>query len=241
MADLSTDQIKALVFDVFGTVVDWRGSLIREGVALGEAKGIQVDWPHFADEWRREGYHGGMARIRGGNAPYMSTDGLFRIKLDELLPKYGIGGLSEAEVAHFSRVWRRLTPWPDAVSGLTRLRRKFIIAPLSNGTFATLTVMAKSAGLPWDCIISTELRDTFKPEPEAYRLPGTLLGLDAEQIMLVAAHVNDLRAAQENGLRAAFVPRPLEWGEDGAHEPAPDRSVEVVASDFLDLADKLGA
>ncbi len=238
---MAIEQVRALVFDVFGTVVDWRGSIIREGAALGRARGLDVDWPRFADEWRRDGYHGGMARIRSGQAPYMSTDALFRTKLGELLPKYGITGLSEAEVEHVNHVWRRLTPWPDAVAGLTRLRQTFIIAPLSNGTFATLTVMAKNAGLPWDCIISSELRGTFKPDREAYLLAPTLLDLEPDQVMLVAAHGNDLRAAQANGLRAGFVPRPLEWGPDGAEESPPDPSIDVVATDFLDLADKLGA
>ena len=238
---MAIERVRALVFDVFGTVVDWRGSIIREGAALGRARGLDIDWPRFADEWRRDGYHGGMARIRSGQAPYMSTDALFRTKLDELLPKYGITGLSEAEVEHVNHVWRRLTPWPDAVAGLTRLRQTFIIAPLSNGTFATLTVMAKNAGLPWDCIISSELRGTFKPDREAYLLAPTLLDLEPDQVMLVAAHGNDLRAAQANGLRAGFVPRPLEWGPDGAQESPPDPPIDVVATDFLDLADKLGA
>ena len=238
---MATASIRALVFDVFGTVVDWRGTVIREGVALGRARGVDVDWPSFADEWRRDGYHGGMARIRSGEAPYMSTDALFRVKLDELLPRYGIAGLSQPEIEHFSHVWRRLTPWPDSVPGLTRLREKFIISPLSNGTFATLTIMAKQAGLPWDCIISTELKDTFKPEPIAYTMAPTLLELEVDQVMLVAAHVDDLRAAHANGLRTGFVPRPLEWGPGGPQEPPPDPSFDVVATDFLDLADKLGA
>ena len=238
---MDTQQVKALVFDVFGTVVDWRGSVIRDGEALGRARGVAVDWPRFADEWRRDGYHGGMSRIRSGELPYMSTDALFRLELDELLPKYGITGLAEAEVQHFSHVWRRLTPWPDAVAGLTRLRHKYIISPLSNGTFATLTVMAKYAGLPWDCIISTELKDTFKPDPRAYQMAPALLELEVDQVMLVAAHVDDLRAARANGLHTGFVPRPLEWGPDGRPEPPPDPSFDVVATDFLDLADKLGA
>ena len=238
---MAIERVGALVFDVFGTVVDWRGSVIREGEALGRARGLEVDWPRFADEWRREGYHAGMARILSGEAPYMSTDALFRLKLDELLPKYGIGGLSDAEVEHFCHVWRRLTPWPDAVPGLTRLRQSFIISPLSNGSFATLTAMAKHAGLPWDCIISSELRGTFKPDREAYLLAPTLLDLEVDRVMLVAAHVGDLCAAQANGLRTAFVSRPLEWGPGGPQEPPPDPSFDVTATDFLDLADTLGA
>lgn len=235
------DQVKALVFDVFGTVVDWRSSVIREGEALGRARGLQVDWAAFADEWRREGYHGGIERVRRGELPWMNADALHRLKLEELLPKYGITGLSEAEVDHFNRVWHRLTPWPDAVPGLQRLKQRYLIAPLSNGSFALLTNLAKHAGLPWDCIISTELVRAYKPDPITYRTAASLLGLQPSEVMLVAAHVNDLRGAQAVGLRTGFVPRPLEHGPGGPQEPPPDPSFGIVASDFLDLADRLGA
>jgi 2-haloacid dehalogenase len=234
-------QLKALVFDVFGTVVDWRRSVIREGEALGQAKGLELDWARFADEWRTDGYHGGMDRIREGQLPWMNVDALHRLKLEELLPKYGISGLSESEIDHLNRVWHRLTPWPDAVPGLTRLRQKFIIAPLSNGNFALLTNMAKHAELPWDCILSAELARKYKPHPEAYQMAANLLGLNYGEVMLVAAHVSDLRGAQSAGLRAGFVSRPLEHGPGGAWEPDPDPSFDVVAADFLDLASKLGA
>jgi 2-haloacid dehalogenase len=237
----SPEEVKALVFDVFGTVVDWRSSVIGEGEALGQAKGLRVDWARFADEWRKDGYHGGIDRIRRGELPWMNVDALHRLKLDELLPKYGITGLGEAELDYFNRVWHRLKPWPDATPGLNRLRGKFIIAPLSNGNFALLTNMAKYAGLPWDCILSAELARKYKPDPEAYQTAATLLGLQYGQVMLVAAHVSDLRGAQSAGLRAAFVPRPLEHGPDGPREPDPDPSFDVVARDFVDLADKLGA
>ena len=142
-------------------------------------RGRSADWSALADEWRREGYIRGIARIRAGETPYVSSDVLFRRKLDELLPKYGISGLDEAEVDDLAHAWRRLDPWPDTVAGLQRLKTRFIISPLSNGSFATLTAMAKRAGMPWDCIISTELRQTFKPEREAYLLAATLLDLRA--------------------------------------------------------------
>ena len=238
---MAATQVRALVFDVFGTVVDWRGSLIREGEALGRAKGLTADWPKLADEWRREGYHGGMERVRRGELPWTNVDTLHRMKLDELLPKYGIGGLSEAEIDHLNRVWHRLEPWPDSVPGLTRLKRKFIISPLSNGGFALLTNMAKHAGLPWDCVISAELARAYKPDPKAYQTAAELLALPRDQVMLVAAHVDDLRAAQRAGLCAGYVPRPGEHGPD-APPPAPaDPSFDVVAEDFVDLAAKLGA
>jgi 2-haloacid dehalogenase len=235
---MALDGVQALVFDVFGTVVDWRGSVIAEGEALSREKGLRVDWPAFADEWRREGYHGGMERIRRGEAPWEIVDNLHRRKLDELLPKYGITGLSEAEVANFNLIWHRLKPWPDSVPGLTRLKRKYIISTLSNGNFALLTNMAKRAGLPWDCIISAELAGHFKPDPEAYHTAARLLCLNYDQVALVAAHVPDLRGAQRAGLRTAYVQRPLEHGPGRQADP-PDPSFDVVANSFEDLAAKL--
>jgi 2-haloacid dehalogenase len=238
---VAVDSIRALVFDVFGTCVDWRGSVIRELEASGRGQGQQADWAAMADEWRREGYIRGIARIRAGEIPYVSSDVLFRSKLDELLVEYGPEGLTEAEIAHLARAWRRLDPWPDTVPGLTGLKRKFILSPLSNGSFATLTQMAKRGGMPWDCIITTELARTFKPEREAYLLAPTLLDLEPEQVMLVAAHDNDLRGAQAAGLHTALVPRPAEWGPNAPPLPAPDPSFDFVATDFVDLARQLGA
>jgi 2-haloacid dehalogenase len=232
-----SQSIRALVFDVFGTCVDWRASVIRAGQA---ARPSGVDWPSLADEWRRDGYVRGIARIRAGEMPYVGSDVLFRRKLDELLPKYGVDGLSEADVDDLARAWSRLDPWPDTVPGLRRLKSRYIISPLSNGSFATLTAMAKRGGMPWDCIISTELRQTFKPEREAYLLAPTLLELQADQVMLVAAHDSDLKGAQAAGLHTALVPRPFEWGPDAAPLPPPDPSFDYVASDFGDLATQLG-
>src|SRR5229473_710180 len=157
---MAADSIRALVFDVFGTCTDCRGSVIREIDALATAQGLTVESSAMADEWRREGYIRGIARIRAGEMPYFSIDDLFRGKLDELLPKFGITVLTEPHVAYLAHAWRRLDPWPDTVPGLQRLKSKFTISPLSNGSFATLTTMAKRAAMPWDCIISTELRRT---------------------------------------------------------------------------------
>jgi 2-haloacid dehalogenase len=234
-------MVSALVFDVFGTCVDWRGSVIRELAAVGHQQGIQADWSAMADEWRREGYIRGIARIRAGETPYVSSDHLFRGKLDELLPKYGLNGLSEAAKVELAHAWRRLDPWPDTVPGLQRLKGKFTISPLSNGSFATLTTMAKRAAMPWDCIISTELRRTFKPEREAYALAGSLLDLEIDQVMLVAAHESDLKGAQAVGLHTALVPRPGEWGPNAPPLPPPDPSFDYVATDFVNLASQLGA
>jgi 2-haloacid dehalogenase len=238
---MAVDAIRALVFDVFGTCTDWRGSVIREIDAVARAKGLTVDSSAMADEWRREGYIRGIARIRAGEAPYVSSDDLFRSKLDELLPKYGLNGLTQAEIVELAHAWRRLDPWPDTVPGLQRLKGKFTISPLSNGSFATLTTMAKRAAMPWDCIITTELRRTFKPEREAYLLAATLLDLQPDQVMLVAAHESDLKGAQAAGLHTALVPRPGEWGPNAPPLAPPDPSFDYVASDFVNLASQLGA
>jgi 2-haloacid dehalogenase len=233
--------VQALVFDVFGTCVDWRASILRDLDALGQRHGVQADWPKLADEWRRDGYIGPIRRILDGQEPYVSSDILFRRKLDELLPKYGLSGLSETDIHHLALSWRRLDPWPDTVEGLQRLKSQFTIAPLSNGTFATLTEMARWGGMPWDCIISTELRGTYKPHRDAYLLAPSLLDLPVEEVMLVAAHNNDLQGAQKVGLRTALVLRPLEWGPSAAALPDPDPTFDYVANDFLELAGMLSA
>ena len=233
------DDPKALVFDVFGTVVDWRSTIIREGEALGREKNIYVDWGAFADAWRSR-YAPSMDRVRRGEIPWTKLDDLHRASLEELLAEFGIEALSRAEKDHFNRVWHRLDPWPDAVEGLARLRQLHIIAPLSNGNVALLTNMARRAGLPWDLILSAELVRHYKPDPETYLMPPLLLDLEPEQVMMVAAHVYDLRSARNNGLRTAYVPRPLEFGPGVDAEP-PDPAFDLVAGDFVELADRLGA
>jgi 2-haloacid dehalogenase len=232
------DGIKALTFDVFGTVVDWRSTVIREGAQLGKLKNL--DWAAFADAWRA-GYAPAMEVVNRGELPWTPLDKLNRMILDRLSPKFQLDALSEAEKDHLNRVWHRLNPWPDAVGGLTRLRRRFVLATLSNGNMALLVNMAKHANLPWDCILSAELARQYKPARAVYQMAADLLGLRPEQVMMVAAHKNDLRAAKQAGLRTAFVPRPLEFGPVGAADTGPDAGFDVTARDFLDLADKLGA
>ena len=236
---MSLSDVKALTFDVFGTVVDWRSSVIRECRELGRARGIDVDWAEFADRWR-DGYAPAMARVRSGELPWTKIDALHRMILDGLLEEFGVTGLSEEEKDHWNRVWHRLAPWPDSVAGLTRLRSRFIVATLSNGNVALLTNMAKRAGLPWDCILSAELMRSYKPDPETYLGAADLLGLRPEEVMMVAAHKDDLRSAQAVGLKAAFVARPLEFGPDRAVDTAPEPEFDVNASDIEDLADKMG-
>lgn len=232
-------DIKALAFDVFGTVVDWRGGVIRDGEALGEREGLEVDWAAFADEWRGR-YAPSMNRVRRGEISWRNLDALHRASLEELLEEFGIEDLSEEEKDHLNKAWHRLDPWPDSVPGLARLKERYTITTLSNGNVALLTNMAKRAGLPWDLILSAELVRHYKPDPETYLMPPNLLDLRPEQVMLVAAHPDDLRHAQSHGLRTAYVPRPLEWGPEGEAEE-PDPSLDLVAEDLIELAGKLGA
>jgi 2-haloacid dehalogenase len=231
--------IRALTFDVFGTVVDWRGSLIREGRALGRRLGLEVNWAAFADAWRA-GYRPAMDRVRRGDLPWMNIDALHRLTLDQVLREFGIRTLKEADKQHLNRAWHRLQPWPDSVGGLARLKRSFIVATLSNGNMSLLIEMAKHAGLPWDCILSAELFHHYKPDPESYRGAAELLGCKRQEVMMVAAHEDDLVHARRAGLRTAFVWRPAEFGR-GAHRPRPAADAfDIVVDDFVELARKLG-
>jgi 2-haloacid dehalogenase len=231
--------VKALIFDVFGTVVDWRGSVVREGEALGRKKNLNVDWAAFADEWRGR-YAPSMDRVRRGELPWTNLDALHRASLEELLEEFGIKGLSEEETDHLNKAWHRLDPWPDSIAGLARLKERYIISTFSNGNVALLTNMAKRAGLPWDLILSAELVRHYKPDPETYQMAPNLLDLRPDEIMLVAAHPNDLHAAQAHGLRTTYVLRPLEWGPEGEAEPA-DPTFDLVVEDFIELVEKLDA
>lgn len=230
---------KALVFDTFGTVVDWRRSVAREVDQLAKQRGFKVDAIKFADTWRA-GYGPSMNRVRTGELPWTKLDRLHRMMLDKLLVDFGITGLSEAEIDALNRAWHRLRPWPDAVGGLTRLKKKFIIAPLSNGNISLMTNLAKFGGLPWDCILGAELARHYKPDREVYLSAAEILDLELSEVMMVAAHLGDLRAAKGVGLPTAFVTRPLEFGPDGKPDLKPDSSVDVSAKDFNDLATQLG-
>jgi 2-haloacid dehalogenase len=239
VSSFQASSIKALVFDVFGTVVDWRGSIVREGEALA-AKGLQVDWPAFADAWRA-GYQPAMQRVRDSAGGWANIDTLHREILDGLLPRFGLDLLTEAEREHLNRVWHRLEPWADSVRGLRQLKSHFVISTLSNGNVALLVNMAKHARLPWDCVLSAEIFRHYKPDPEVYQGAARLLGFEPAQVMMVAAHPSDLAAAARAGLRTAYVPRPLEHGRGGTIEPVGDLHFDVVAADFMALAEQLGA
>ena len=231
--------VRAMTFDVFGTVVDWRSSIISEMEELARTKGLEGDWAAFADQWRA-GYGPAMARVRGGELPWTKIDDLHRMILDMLVPEFGLQRLSAAELDDLNLVWHRLRPWPDSVDGLTRLKAGYVLATLSNGNVALLVNMAKRAGLPWDAVLSAELAGAYKPDHEVYVKAADLLGLKPEQVMMVAAHRGDLRAAAEVGFRTAFVPRPLEYGPDGDRDVTPDPAYDLVATDFGDLAGQLG-
>jgi 2-haloacid dehalogenase len=230
--------IRALTFDTFGTVVDYRSSIIEAGQALGRAKHLTVDWEKFADAWRAD-YAPSMNRVRTGELPWTTLDRLNRIILDKLIAEFKITGLSESEVEEFNHIWHRLKPWPDAVSGLRRLKKKFTIAPLSNGNVSLLTDVAKFGGLPWDLIIGADLSRHYKPDREVYLTASNLLELPPERIVMVAAHQDDLRAAKGIGFKTAFVLRPNE-GPNGDHRPI-DPAWDLVAKDFNDLAAQLNA
>ena len=233
-------SVKALVFDTFGTVVDWRASVRREVEQLAKRKRLRLDAEGFADAWRA-GYGPSMNRVRTGELPWTKLDGLHRMILDKLLIDFGIAGLSEAEIDALNHAWHRLRPWPDAVSGLTRLKKRFIIAPLSNGNISLMTDLAKHSGLPWDCILGAELVRHYKPDREVYQSAADILDLEVGEVMMVAAHLGDLRAAKGVGLRTAFVTRPLEFGPEGKPDLQPDSAVDLAAKEFNDLAGQLGA
>jgi 2-haloacid dehalogenase len=231
---------RALAFDVFGTVVDWRSSIIRELEEFGQRHGLQQDWQAFADSWRA-GYGPAMDRVRRGDRPWTRIDDLHRMILEELLRSAGITSISDTEIDQLNKAWHRLDPWPDSVRGLIRLKERFIITTLSNGNVSLLTNMAKRAGLPWDCVISAELFHHYKPDREAYRGCADLLDVPPDQLMLVAAHPGDLRAARGAGLMTGYVDRPLEYGPTQRPHRIEDGEFDVTATDFLDLADQLGA
>lgn len=232
-------ELKALAFDVFGTVVDWRGSIIAEGAEFARTHGIQVDWPRLADAWRA-GYAPAMDRVRRGELPWLKIDQLHRRILDELVKSFGIEDVNEAALQRLNRVWHRLRPWPDAVPGLTRLKRKFVITTLSNGNVSLLVDMARNAALPWDCVISAELFRHYKPDPETYRGCAALLDVDTRELLMVASHKSDLRAAQRQGCRTAFVRRPLEYGPDVTPDLRAETDFDFNVDSIEELADALG-
>ncbi|MBL0917979.1 MAG: haloacid dehalogenase type II [Hydrogenophaga sp.] len=232
---MSNPPVSLLVFDIFGTVVDWHGSIVREVSALYP----QVDADAFALAWRA-GYQPAMQRVRGGEIGFVRLDELHRGILDDILPRFGLAHLGEAERAQLNRVWHRLNPWPDSAAGLTRLKRRFTISTLSNGNIGLLTNMAKRGGLPWDCVLSAEVFRAYKPDPRVYLGAAETFGLSPAEVMMVAAHHEDLAAARDCGLATAYIERPLEFGANNVKDVSPVAANGWHARDLLHLADQLG-
>lgn len=226
---------KVLAFDTFGTVVDWHSSIAREVQTLRP----EVDGSAFARAWRA-GYQPAMQRVRAGELGWTLIDDLHRLILDTLLEPFGLGDLSEAEIRQLNKAWHRLDPWPDVVAGLTRLKARYTICTLSNGNIGLLTNMAKRAGLPWDCILSAEVFRAYKPDPATYLGVAEVFDLAPHEVMLVAAHQDDLAAARACGLQSAYIERPTEYGSDQFKDVSPDAANTWHAKDFGHLADQLG-
>ncbi len=232
-----TDSLKAIMFDVFGTVVDWRRSIANEVRAIPQLHSI--DGELFADRWRGK-YQPAMERIRSGDRAWTKLDQLHFENLNEVLEEFDVDSLNDAAKWHLNRAWHRLTPWDDSVPGLERLKSKYIIATLSNGNVALIVNMAKHAALPWDMVLGAEVVGHYKPQPESYLKSAAMLDLKPSQCMLVAAHNSDLVAAAKCGFMTAFVARPTEYGADQKIDLEPTSDYTVVADDFIDLAAKLG-
>ena len=233
------NDVHALLFDVFGTVVDWRTSIIDDLSQFGAERGLEVDWAAFTDDWRGL-YQPAMEEVRSGRRAWTVLDVLHRESLDKLLAKHAISGLDDADRDHINKVWHRLKPWPDAVEGLERLKKRYIIGTLSNGNVGLLTRMAKYAGLPWDVVLGAETARAYKPLPQAYLANAELINLKPGQVMLVAAHNGDLAAAAKAGLRTAFVTRPSEHGPHQKLDLKADGDWDVVVDSFVGLAKAMG-
>jgi len=232
-------DLDAIVFDVFGTLVDYHGTIVAAGRLLSERTGLQVDWPAFAHAWRSL-YHPYMQRVMREELPWANLDTLHRLALEEIAPRFGLAELPERERGWLNRVWHALDPWPDVPPALHRLRVHYLIAPLSNGNTRMLVDIARHGDLPWDLILSAEMCRAYKPDPRPYQMAIELLDVEPARLLLVAAHIFDLRAARAEGLRTAYIPRPHEDGPYAPGDPALD-GIDLVVRDLADLADQLGA
>lgn len=232
---LESNKVRVLAFDVFGTVVDWYGSIVREVDQLE----LGINAGKFALAWRA-GYQPAMQRVRSGDLGWTIIDDLHRMILDDILVEFGVTSLGGAQKQHLNRVWHRLTPWPDAVEGLRRLKSGFMICSLSNGNIGLLANMAKNADLPWDCILSAEVFQAYKPDPATYLGVARIFDVKPIEVMMVAAHHPDLAAARACGLQTAFIERPLEYGPQQTADVTPRRENTVHARDLIDLAGQLG-
>jgi len=230
--------VKALLFDVFGTLVDWRSGVAREAEAVLKPRGYALDWPVLADAWRGE-YQGAMEEVRSGRIPFGKLDVLHRRNLDRILPRFGAGSLSEEERRTLNLAWHRLDAWPDVTAGLARLKRKYLLAPLSNGNVSIMVDLARRNDFPWDAILGAEFAGDYKPKPRVYLSAVEAFDLAPQDCMMVAAHSSDLAAAAALGLRTAHIARPNEGGP-GRGETAPTVTVDIAANSIEDLATQLG-
>lgn len=227
-------RIEVIAFDVFGTLVDWRSSISAALAGQGRDAGIEADWAAVADSWRSR-YKPALASVVAGERPFAPLDVLHAEMLDEVIDEHGLHALGAGQRAALVRAWHRLEPWTDSGPGLTAMRARYLLTPLSNGGIGLLTRLAKGAGLPFDCILSAELARTYKPDPRVYALIWEFFAVAPDQVLMVAAHPDDLAAASRCGLRTAFVPRPLEWGP-GRPAPAVPPDADLVAGDMIALA-----
>ncbi len=233
-------MVKAVLFDTFGTIVDWRSSIARESTLLANANDIaNFDGDGFARAWRA-GYRPGMAEVTAGKRPWISIDVIHRERLDEILPQFGLSMLTEVERDHLNRAWHRLTPWPDSVAGLQRIKSKYLISPLSNGSVVLLSTMAKRAGIPWDFIFSSDMHLAYKKNPVVYRNAIRLLGMAPDEIMMIAAHNADLEAARNEGMRTGYINRPTEYGVDQTVDFEATSDWDIIANSVEEVADALG-
>ena len=231
-------QVKALFFDVFGTLVDWRSSIASEARHLLSPLGIEQDWDAFADAWRDQ-YQPAMDEVRSGRLPFSKLDVLHGRNLDVVLRDLGLDRIDHATRASLNLAWHRLDAWPDVASGLARLRSRFLIAPCSNGNISLMVDLARRNGFPWDAILGAEIAHDYKPKPVVYLAAVEAFSMEPGQVMMVAAHSNDLKAAAEQGLRTAHVAKINEYGPNTG-EPGPTTKVDVAAKTMEDLAEKLG-
>jgi 2-haloacid dehalogenase len=232
------EGVKALVFDVFGTLVDWRSGVAREAQAVLEPQGYKLDWIAFADAWRAE-YQPAMEEVRSGQLPYVKLDLIHRRMLDRIRPRFGLQKLDQATLHELNLAWHKLDGWPDTTAALYRLRKRFLLAPCSNGNIALMADMARHNDFRWDAILGSEIAQDYKPKPRVYLATAEAFNLEPAQVMMVAAHSNDLAAAAKVGLRTGHIARPDEFGPNTG-EPGPTVPVDIAGSSLADLADKLG-
>ena len=232
-------EVKALFFDVFGTLTDWRRSIAREAEAALKPRGYVLDWPAFADAWRGE-YQGAMEEVRAGRRPYCKLDILHRRNLEIVLQRFGVTALSEDELQNLNKGWHRLDAWPDVAAGLARLKRRFLLAPVSNGNIGLMVDLARRNELPWDAILGADIAADFKPKPRVYLAAAEAFDLAPQDCMMVAAHSSDLAHAAALGLRTAHVARPDEYGAGGKGEAAPRVPVDLAVRGLDELAERLG-